>query len=150
MDFRAWCPKNTGTDYTRWTEGNWLRSRYLSTSPYPYADPATLAVNNRLTDESSPAATLFTPAADGRLFMGKAITNIHLSADGAVSFDFMKGEETGIVDITTMPPGGSQSTVWQGISGYTIDGRRLPSRPTAKGLYIRRSASGGSEKCYLP
>ena len=150
MDFRAWCPKNNGTDYTRWAEDNWLRSRYLSTSPYPYADPATLAINNRLTDESSPAATLFTPAADGRLFMGKAITNIHLSADGAVSFDFMKGEETGIVDITTMPPGGSQSHVWQGISGYTIDGRRLPSRPTAKGLYIRRSASGGFEKCYLP
>jgi hypothetical protein len=150
MDFRAWCPKNNGTDYTRWAEDNWLRSRYLSTSPYPYADPATLAINNRLTDESSPAATLFTPAADGRLFMGKAITNIHLSADGAVSFDFMKGEETGIVDITTMPPGGSQSPVWQGISGYTIDGRRLPSRPTAKGLYIRRSASGGFEKCYLP
>ena len=150
MDFRAWCPKNTGTDYSRWTEDNWLRSRYLSTSPYPYADPTTLTFNNSLTDESSPAATLFTPAADGRLFMGKAITNIRLSADGTVSFDFMKGEETGIVDITTMPAGGNQPSVWQRASGYAIDGHRLPSRPTVKGLYIRRSASGGFEKCYMP
>jgi hypothetical protein len=116
-----------------------LRSRYLSTSPYPYTDPTTLAVNNSLTDESSPAATLFTPAADGRKFMGKAITNILQAADGTISFDFMKGEDTGIETMSDVRC--LMSDVW-----YTIDGRRLPSRPAAKGLYIRRSASGGFEK----
>ena len=29
---------------------------------------------------------------------------------------------------------------------YTIDGHRLPCRPTAKGLYCRRTAAGGFEK----
>ena len=138
-DFRTWCPQNNGMDLTRWTEDNWLRSRYLSTSPYPYTDPTTLAVNNSLTDESSPAATLFTPAADGRKFMGKAITDILQAADGTISFDFMKGEDTGIETMSDVR--GLTSDVW-----YTIDGRRLPSRPAAKGLYIRRSASGGFEK----
>ena len=133
-DFRAWCPQNNGLDYTRWTEDNWLRSRYLSTSPYPYINPTTLGVNNSLTDESSPAAMLFTSAADGRGFMGKPITNIQLTSDGTVSFDFMKSEETGV---RTMSDVRSENPdVW-----YTIDGRRLLGRPTTKGLYIRRSAS---------
>ena len=137
MDYRAWCPQNNGLDFTRWTEDNWLRSRYLSTSPYPYTNPETLVVNNSLTDDSSPAATLFTPAEDGRFFMGKAVTNIRQAADGTISFDFMKGGDTGVETIVSK----NESEAW-----YTIDGRRLPGRPTAKGLYIHRSASGGFGK----
>ena len=132
-DFRAWCPQNNGKDLTRWTEDNWLRSSYLSTSAYPYTAPETLAVNNSLTDESSPAATLFTAAADGREFMGKPITNIQLAADGTISFDFMKGDDTGIETMSDVSS--KMSDVW-----YTIDGRRLVGKPTSKGLYIHRSA----------
>ena len=138
-DFRAWCPQNNGKDLTRWTEDNWLRSKYLSTSAYPYTDSETLTVNNSLTDESSPAATLFTAAADGRQFMGKSITNIQLAADGTVSFDFMKGEATGV----TTTPSTDGPVAW-----YTIDGRRLPGRPTAKGLYIR-SYRGKNSTCII-
>ena len=141
-DFRAWCPQNNGKDLTRWTEDGWLRSKYLSTSSYPYTDATTLAVNNSLTNESSPAATLFTPAADGRNFLGKSITNIRLAADGTISFDFMKDKETGI---ETMPDERCQmSDVW-----YTLDGRRLQGTPIAKGLYFRRSASGSSGKMLI-
>ena len=139
-DYLAWCPQNNGKDLTRWTEDNWMRSRYLSTSSYPYTDPSTLVINNSLTDESSPAATLFTPAADGRNFMGKPITNIQLAADGTISFDFMKDEEMGITTMTYT----NESDEW-----YTIDGRRLHSRPTTKGLYIRRPASGSARKVLL-
>ena len=139
-DFRAWCPQNNGLDLTRWTEDNWLRSSYLSTSAYPYTDPETQAVNNSLTDESSPAATLFTAAADGRMFMGKSITNIQQAADGTISFDFMKEGATGITATTST----HESDVW-----YTMDGRRLLSKPTTKGLYIRRPAAGGLGKKYL-
>ncbi len=148
-DFRAWCPQNNGKDFTRWTDDNWLHSSYLSTSPYPYTTPETLAVNNSLTDGSSPAATLFTPAADGRYLMGKPITNIRLSADGTISFDFMKGEDTGVETMSDefatphydMQRNGLMTEGW-----YTIDGHRLPCRPTAKGLYCRRTAAGGFEK----
>jgi len=138
-DFRAWCPQNNGLDLTRWIEDNWLRSKYLSTSAYPYTDPETLAVNNSLTDESSPAATLFTPAADGRQFMGKSITNIQLAADGTVSFDFMKKQEMGVTATVSI----DGPVAW-----YTIDGRRLPDRPTAKGLYIR-SYRGKNSTCII-
>ena len=132
-----WAPNNNGKDPNKYTMPDAIRSSYLSTSPYPYTNPTTLAVNNSLTDESSPAATLFTPAADGRKFMGKAITNIRQSADGTISFDFMMDSESGIITASAS----DECDAW-----YTIDGRRLPGRPTARGLYIRRPALGGSGK----
>ena len=127
-DFRAWCPQNNGKDLTRWTEDNWLRSSYLSTSAYPYTDPETLAVNNSLTDESSPAATLFTAAADGREFMGKPITNIQLAADGTISFDFMKGTATSVHSWQERGHNAAAPI-------YDLQGRRL-SAP-AKGIYLQ-------------
>jgi len=129
MDYRAWCPKNNGLDLTRWTEPNWLRSRYLSTSAYPYTNPTTLDVKNSLTDKSSPAATLFTPAANGRRFMGKPITNICQAADGTISFDFMKNSDTGIETMSDV--GNLMADAW-----YTINGVKLSEKPTKKGLYI--------------
>ena len=136
--YKDWCPQNDSKDKTRWTEEDLLRSRYFSTSPYPYIDPTTLTVKDSLTDNSSPAAKLFTPAEDGRKFMGKPITNIKLATDGTVSFTFMGGEDTGIEMISDVRS--EMSDVW-----YTIDGRRLPGKPTARGLYLRRSTSKGGK-----
>ena len=58
-------------------------------------------------------------------------------AAGVRSFvlDFGDGETTGIKDIN-LPPGGSQSPVWRGASGYTLDGRKLSTQPVQKGIYI--------------
>ena len=58
-------------------------------------------------------------------------------AAGVRSFvlDFGDGETTGIKDIN-MPLGGSQSPVWRGASGYTLDGRKLSTQPVQKGIYI--------------
>ncbi len=143
-NFRAWCPQNNAKDLTRWTEDDWLRSRYLSTSAYPYtySDPTTTFVNNSLTDTTSPAATLFTPAADGRSFMGKPITNIQLADDGTVSFDFMK-DATGIDEIVNSQ--NVQCSMFN-VQWTTIDGRPLSGTPTTQGIYICRPASGGSPK----
>ena len=134
-NYLDWDPKNDGNDPNKYTMPDCLRCSYLSTSPYPYANSATLVVNDDLTDASAPAATLFNAAADGRMLMGKSITNIRLADDGTISFDFMKGPETGIT--TTQAPEGTDA--W-----YTLDGRRLTGRPAAKGLYIRRPATGQS------
>ena len=134
-NYLDWDPKNDGKDPDKYTMPDCLRSSYLSTSSYPYANPTTLAVNDSLTDASAPAATLFNAAADGRMLMGKSITNIHLADDGTISFDFMKGPETGIT--TTQAPEGTDA--W-----YTLDGRLLTGRPATKGLYIRRPATGQS------
>lgn len=127
-DFRAWCPQNNGRDLTRWTMENRLRSCYLSTSPYPYTDPATMVVNDNLTDDSEPAAVLFTANADGRKLMGKSITNIRMTYDGFISFDFMKDTEEGIMTTEFT----DETASW-----YSIDGRRLSGKPTTKGLYLQ-------------
>ena len=127
-DYLAWDPNNNGGNLNKWTMENWLRNSFLSTSPYPFTDPVTSVVNASLTDDSDPAATLFTANADGQLLMGKPVTNIQLADDGTISFDFMKTE-----DITTMFPL-SDSPVNQG--WYSFDGRRLGGKPTSKGLYI--------------
>ena len=134
-DYITWNPANNDKDETRWTVDNHLRCIYLSTSPYPYTDPVSLVVNASLTDESSPAATLFTPAADGRDFMGKAITNIQMAADGTISFDFMGGEPAGIKEINRTPDG-SHQPVSDRASWFSLDGRRLSSNPTARGIYV--------------
>ena len=126
-DYKTWDPANSGKDVSKWAMENWLRSRYLSTSPYPYTDPVTLVVNASLTDESSPSATLFTPAADGRKLMGKSITDIQMAADGSVSFDFMADQGTRI----TTPGFPDETAKW-----YTIDGRRLSGKPSRAGVYI--------------
>lgn len=127
--YNVWDPKGGGIDACEWAMKGHLRSNFLSTTPYPYTDPVSLVVNNRLTDDSSPAATLFPKSnVSPPRFMGKAITNIRMADDGTIAFDFMKSDEMGIAPIATSD---EANGVW-----YTIDGRRLPRKPTAKGMYI--------------
>lgn len=127
-DYVMWDPDNNGKNKNKWTMDNWMRSSYLSTSPYPYSDPLLFMVNDALTDNSSPAATLFTATDDDRSFMGKAITNIRMASDGTISFDFMKDGGTGIGEIEDSGSLG----VW-----YDLYGRRLDGEPSQKGIYIR-------------
>ncbi len=50
--------------------------------PYPYND------NNRLTNTSTPSASLYNANTDGSFFMNKGIENITQHDDGTISFDF--------------------------------------------------------------
>ena len=70
--YRDWNPKNQGLDFNKYTMDNWLRSRYFSTSPYPYTDSTTYAVNDSLTDNSNPASVLFTAQCRGQEFHGES------------------------------------------------------------------------------
>ena len=107
-----------------------LRSKFLSTSAYPYTNPDTQVLNDMLTDTSSPASVLYSNNAEGVKLMGKSITNIRVAEDGTVSFDFMKGS-TGIRDIIDTQKNDDR---W-----YDIQGRRLYKEPTRKGIYVRNS-----------
>lgn len=127
LTYRDWNPKNTSSDETKWADEGHLHSKYLSTSAYPYTNPETLVVNASLTNESSPAATLFTPNTDGQQLMSKPVTNIQMSGDGTISFDFMNAPTA----IQWAQPEADHSP-W-----YDLQGRRLHSRPAHKGLYIR-------------
>ena len=59
-------------------------------------------------------------------------------ANAKRGLEYIQDHATGIVDITTMPPGGSQPPVWRGASGYTLNGRRLSGKPSPKGVYINK------------
>ena len=136
-DYTIWDPKNNGKDPNKWTNADErLRNSYLSTSPYPYTNQESLAVNQELTDESVPASTLFNTTADGTTFMSKPITNIKIASDGSVSFDFMK-KATGIQDLLQE----SQGEVW-----YDLHGRQLPEPPRQPGIYILRGQNGKTKK----
>ena len=122
-----WDPNNNGKDRTKWTMDNRLRNRYLSTASYPFTDAESLVMNASLTNETTPASTLFNQNAEGTTFMSKPISNIRIASDGSVSFDFMK-ETSGINAVEIIE---QTDDVW-----YDLQGRRLQGKPTRKGLYI--------------
>ena len=136
-----WNPQNQGSDFNKFTMDNWLRSRYFSTSPYPYTDSTTYAVNDSLSDNSNPASVLFIANAEGKNFMGKAITNIKLSEDGTISFDFMNPNSSGVSILAADEK--STITGW-----YDLNGRRLSSPPHRSGIYIVQYNDGTKKKCY--
>ena len=124
--YEDWDPDNDGKDLSKYTMDPWMRNRYLSTSVYPYVD--SLWVNDRLTDDSDPAATLFNANADGVYLMSKPVTNIRKSPDGIISCDVM-GDPTAVRAIKNQRDCPHDS--W-----YDLQGRRFSGRPVQKGLYI--------------
>jgi len=126
-DYRTWDPKNNGKDYGKYTIEGLMRSRYLSTSPYPYTNPETQLINDVLNDSSTPASTVYNKNAAGALLMSKAITNIRIADDGTVSFDFMGGT-SGIQPIIEVTDTDNR---W-----YDLQGRQLQGEPRHKGVYI--------------
>jgi len=141
-DYQSWDLNGDGKDKNKWTMENSLRSRYLSTSTYPYTDPTTEETNASLTDDSSPAATLFTANAEGKKLMSKAITNIQIDDDGNVSFDFMKTDDTGVSEIIS----DRKTSI---VGWYDLNGRQLHSQPHHSGIYIVRYNNGTKKKYFL-
>ena len=131
--YKDWDPAQNGKDMSKYTMDKRLRSIYLSTTTYPYVNSETGVVIQSLTDDTTPAATLFNANAAMTFWMSKPITNIRMADDGTISFDFMKttGIETPVV-------GTSADDVW-----YDLQGRRLQVRPTRKGLYIHHGKKEG-------
>lgn len=91
--------------------------------PYPG-----ISGNTSLTDTSTPAATLFNVAPDGRKLMGKPIERIAESADGLISFTFCGGAND-IGDV-----GASAASV-EDRPCYDLSGRCV-GRPVAGGVYV--------------
>lgn len=101
-----------------------------------------------LTDDTTPAATLYNANTDGQKLMHKPLTNITESNDGLISFDFMGGAKKevsairGITlsDVSTATPvtvvNASGQTVLEGTYG------QFASTQLPHGLYIVRTADG--------
>lgn len=110
-----------------------LNSRYLSTSPYPYVVEGEV-LNNQLTDTSTPAAVMYYP--EGAL-LDKPITNITMTDDGLVSFDFMGG--TSDIGRVRLGAAATDRVVCD------LQGRRVLA-PVRGRLYVVRSADGMTKK----
>ena len=108
-----------------------MNKLHLSTSPYP------CDTNNEFTDTSVPSAEMQTKNADDLTLLSKAITNIQVSDDGLVSFDFMGGT-TGINNLRVLDEDGVSCL-------YDLSGQRvyipLPGR-----MYIAKRKDGTTYK----
>ena len=112
---------------------------HLSTAAYPWTTDSTDYVNDRLTDTSEPPSLMYNSNSAGSLFLSKAITNIRVSDDGLVSFDFMGGDPTGINDIKVAG--------FKIQECYDLQGRRVDN-PQQGNLYIVRTPQGIRKRLY--
>ncbi len=116
-DYNDWEDLIKEKGFGTYVEAPRLHNRHLSTSAYPWAEDANS--NNTLTDESTPATTMYNTNTDGSKLLGKSITNITMSSDGLVSFDFMGGNTSvGISDACTQTTDGIREV-------YDLQGRRV-------------------------
>ncbi len=102
MDYDAW-DAVIGSGKSPYRNKPRMNSAILSTSPYPWSTDSTTFVNDELTDTSVPAATMYYPNEEGSLKLDKPITNISMSDDGLISFDFMGGIPDGVAPIHPSP-----------------------------------------------
>ena len=116
----------------------------LSTSSYPWATDSTTFVNNELTDTSVPATIMHNNNSAGVKLLGKPITNIQMSEDGLVSFDFMGGT-TGIKDLNGN--GNVNGNYSQAV--YDLSGRLVfngNGNVNGNGVYLVRDKNGKVRK----
>lgn len=110
-------------------------SRILSTSAYPWSTDSTDFVNDCLTDTSTPSSLMYTDNEDGNKYLSKAITNIRVSDEGLVSFEYhgYVPSEISKVSETIIGHYDNGDAHW-----YNLQGRRLLSEPSRRGLYIHK------------
>lgn len=113
---------------------------------YPYTGKAadgSPIVNNSLTDDSTPAATLWNShdASLGTGLMGKPVTEITQNSDGTIAMLVMGGDDANIID-NSLPTGISSVSADASRRAdnavYTLDGRRVGSAAATlpHGIYI--------------
>ena len=129
LTYRQWTYYLKANDLQAYDNDMYMNSRYLSTSPYPYVTP--FYTNDELSATTSPKTEMYLANSKGQRMLDVTISNITMSADGLISFDFTNNDpSSGITDATGDAP---SSSVW-----YDLQGRRLSGRPTRKGTYIRQ------------
>lgn len=101
--------------------------------PFPYVaknlNGTEEILNDCLTNDSKPAASVFNKNTDNTYFMNKPLTNIRRDNEGLISFDFMGGTS----DIHSIMTDENPAD----LEYYDIQGRRISS--PSRGIYIIRN-----------
>ena len=126
---------------SQWKQVPRLHNVHLSTSPFPWSTDSTEFINRELTDTSVPASTMYNENDKGSKLLSKGITNIQMSEDGLISFDFMGGKTPDGISIVQ-----EQSKSGSNLSTYDLQGRRIGESHLPKGIYIIRKADGTTKK----
>ena len=133
MDYSEWDFYIDEKGLGRYKKNIYLNNRHLSTSPYPWTTDSTDFVNSELTETSVPAPKMHEPNLDGEMELNKPITNIQMSEEGLVSFNFMVDAPSGIKDI--------QVSGFKAQEYYDLQGRCVKT-PQRGNLYIVRTPQG--------
>ena len=123
LDYDAWDKIVT----SQYAGKQHMNNNHLSTSPYPLMSDSMTIVNAELTDSSVPSARMNKQNLEGNELLGKPITNIRMSEDGLISFDFMGGDPDGMLSVKNHHPSVTNRV-------YNLQGQQvvLPR----KGIYI--------------
>jgi hypothetical protein len=140
MDYDAWDDYLKMKGLSTYVASPRMFNRHLSTSPYPWTTDSTSFINNELTETSVPAPKMNYPNLSGDYLLNKPVTNIQMTEDGLISFDFMGGDKTGIEQVKPQNKNLQSQT-------YDILGRRISS-VYGKGIFIQRYADGTIKKHY--
>lgn len=140
MDYNDWDELLEELGGSQYSENPRMHNRHLSSSPYPWATDSTTFVNDQLTDTTVPASKMFNTNEEGSKYLSKAISNIRMSEDGLISFDFMGGDPMSV----TLPSQRETTimTVYD-LGGHCMGNHLDSQRP---GLYIVRYADGKTKK----
>lgn len=113
---------------------NRMNSWYFSNASFPWAEGDVLS--DSLTNLSTPATMMYNNNAEGSKFLSKPITNIKMTAEGLISFDFMGGNTpTAICEVT-------QSGEGRAAVVYDLNGHRQQAVKGRKGICIVRQSDG--------
>lgn len=142
MDYDAWFDYLGAMKLGTYANSRRMNSRLLSTSPYPWTTDSTTQVNDSLTENSVPAPKMNYPNELGETLLNKPITNIRMSEDGLISFDFMGGDQTEVRDLTPALSKGEGAV-------YDLMGRRQSQSSKLKPqIYIVRRPDGTVKKVF--
>ena len=140
MDFDDWSGYvvSLGAQYKN---PNRMNSYMLSQSPYPYFVDSLSICNDSLTDNSFPSTAMITENKETGLMLSKPITNIDMTDDGLISFDFMGGSPVSAINEIV----GTESK-HQTMSVYDLNGRQSLMTSNRHGLYLVRRPDGTVRK----
>lgn len=119
-------------------EKNRLHNLHFSTSAYPWTTDSTEMVNDSLTNFSIPAAKMITQNEAGDSLLSKPITNISMSPDGLISFNFMGGDPAIL--------GVKEHFTDRKVALYYDFSGRLLQRTARRGLFIIKREDGKTIK----
>ena len=130
LNYQQW--KQRVSDEDTYALAPAMRNRKLSSAAYPWRTDSTSFVNDRLTDDSTPAPTMRTINENGNYMLNKHIKNIQMAEDGIISFSVEKDLSESIEAIRSNPDNPARKIlingtlrILRGDQIYTVTGTRV-------------------------